>query len=216
MHISDLKSIKMNEALAYTLGLIFPLYKQIILKDKEYIVGSINHNYGKISQDELNEHFKKVNSLLSNYMGTSGPEIKTNKTPQYKISSKLGFSILVENTGTEEIICKNILKSKVQEIVNSSDSIKKEFIKGCFDGRSSWDTTAHYLSIDVDRDYDKQDLIENIIKSVEIDINVNRRDINHKKNDQIRIKQNSLKVFYNKIGLYSTYRMNLIKNAMNL
>lgn len=216
MNIMELKDAQMNKALAYTLGLIYPLYKEKKLNSKEYILGCVNHNAGKVTQDELNKHFKAVYILFKACMGSLAPEIKTNKTAEYTISSKEGFTVLIEKTGVSEDECIEILTQKVKEIKDSSVDIQKEFVKGCFDGRASWDTTAHYLSIDVDRVYERQNLIIEIIESLGIVINVNRRDINHTKNDQIRIKPDSLHYFMSDIGLYSACRTNIVERAMSL
>ncbi len=214
MNIKELENAKMNKALAYALGLIFPLYKEKKLNAREYILGCVNHNPGKVTQDELNKHFRDVYKMFKECMGSSAPEIKTNKTVDYTISPKEGFTVLIEKTYIPEDECIRILTKKVQEVKASSEDIRKEFVKGCFDGRSSWDTTAHYLSIDVDRVYDRQDLVIEIIESLGIAINNNRRDKNHKKNDQIRIKPDSLNHFMSNIGLYSACRTNIVKKAI--
>lgn len=216
MNIYELKDSQMNRALAYALGLIYPLYKEKKLNAREYILGCVNHNSGKVTQDELNEHYREVYQLFKQCMRENAPELKTNKTVDYTISPKEGFTVLIEKTNVAEDVCIDILTQKVKEIKMSSPDIKQEFVKGCFDGRASWDTTAHYLSIDVDRNYDRQDLVIEIIESLGIDLNVNRRDKNHKKNDQIRIKPDSLSRFMSYIGLYSACRKNIVDKAMRL
>ena len=123
-------------------------------------------------------------------------------------------SVLIEKTDIPQWQCLRILTEKVNEIKNETVEIKKEFVKGCFDGRASWDTTAHYLAIDVDREYPRQDLIIEIIESLGIHLNINRRDKNHKKNDQIRIKPDTLPQFMSSIGLYSACRKNIVEMAM--
>ncbi|MEG1957813.1 MAG: hypothetical protein RR071_08775 [Lachnospiraceae bacterium] len=215
MNIYELEKCKMSCALAYALGLIFPLYKVKPLEGKEYILGSINHNSGKITQDEINQHYEKVFKLFKEDLGNEKIQINANKTNYYNLTNKEGFSILIEKLNVSKEDCVNILTEKTNEIKNSTEKIKAEFVKGCFDGRSSWDKTAHYLSIDVDRDYNKQDIIIEIIESVGIDINNNRRDINHEKNDQLRIKYESLPTFMSKIGFYSSCRNSIVKHAMN-
>lgn len=216
MDIRELKDIQINKALAYTLGLIFPLYKEKKLNEREYILGCVNHNAGKVTQDELNKHFRDVYILFKECMGSLAPEIKTNKTAEYTISSKLGFSVLIDKTEVTQSESIEILMDKVEEIKNSSVEIKREFVKGCFDGRASWDTTAHYLSIDVDRVYERQDLIIEIIESLGVEININRRNINHAKNDQIRIKPDSLGYFMSNIGLYSACRISIVEKALQV
>lgn len=216
MHINELRYIEMNKAVAYTLGLIYPLYKEKTLNAKEYILGCVNHNAGKVTQDELNKHYIAVYKLFRECMESEAPEIKTNKTAEYTISPKEGFTVLIDKTGVSKEECLNILTEKVRKVKEASTEIKKEFVKGCFDGRASWDTTAHYLSIDVDREYERQDLVMEIMESLGIMLNNNRRDWNHKKNDQIRIKQDSLQKFMCNVGLYSSCRTNIVEKAMLL
>lgn len=211
MHIYDLQNIQMNRGLAYTLGLIYPLYKEKKLNSRKYILGCVNHNPGMITRDELNTHFRDVNNMFETFMGNDAPVLKSNKTAEYSISPKEGFSVLVDITNVGEDECMSILTKKVIEIKTAECEIKQEFIKGCFDGRSSWDTSRHYLSLDVDRVYEKQDLIAEIAESVGIGLNLNRRESNHNKNDQIRIKPDSLQTFMSKIGFYSVCRRRLVE-----
>lgn len=216
MDIYELKNYQMNPALAYTIGLIYPLYKEKELNAKKYMLGCVNHNKDKITQDELNKHFQEVLHLFKSSMGDDAPTLKTNRTVEYTISPKVGFTALIEIGDLNKDECLNILTDRVNEIKNSSEDIRSFFVRGCFDGRASWDTTAHYLSIDVDRDYLRQDLVIEVIESLGININVNRRANNHSKNDQIRIKPSSLEKFILEIGLYSECRKNIIKRAIVL
>lgn len=214
MNIYELENYEINPAIAYALGLIYPLYKEKQLNDKKYIVGSVNHNPNMITLEEINKHFLKVYELFDKYIRTNNIEIKTNKCTEYTLSSKKGFSILIENTNVEEEKCIKIMTKKVEQIKDSTDDIKKQFVKGCFDGRSSWDKTGHFLSIDVDRDSQKQNLIAQIIESLGIEINVNTRGDGHDKNDQIRIKRNSLELYMQEINFYSIRRANIINEVI--
>lgn len=212
MNITDLNTIEMNQALAYVLGLIYPLYKEKKICEKEYILGSINHNHNMITSEELAEHFLSVKQLIDIYMKETKPEIKSNSSSEFNISSKEGFTILIDKTDIDSQNSIEILNSLANKIKESNDEIKKMFVRGCFDGRASFDTTSKYLSIDVDRDYEKQDLIKEIIESLNIDINLNRRERNHKKNDQIRIKKDSLEKFLKDIDMFSIRRKTTIEN----
>ncbi len=213
MKVIELKNQDINKALAYVIGLIFPLYKSKKLAGKEFLLGCVNHNSGKVTEEELAQHYSAVLNLLNSDNMKNVIDIKTNKTNEYTISPKRGFTALLEVDGLSEEQCKAILNKKVREISTSTRDIKKEFIKGCFDGRSSWDTTAHYLSLDVDRDYEKQDLIDSIISDFNIELNMNRRDKNHKKNDQLRVKKTDISRYIREIGLYSSCRKNIVIKA---
>lgn len=214
MDIKQFNSIELNPATAYITGLCFPLYKTISILHKPYIVGSVNHNSNMINSSDLAEHYNSVQKLINMNFGTGKIKLLSNQNDEQNISSKKGFSVLIEKNGEDDTECLKILGEISAKILASPTEIRKEFVKGCFDGRSSWDTTAHYLSLDVDRDYSRQDLIVKIIESLGIGININRRDINHPKNDQIRIKKDSIKKFISTIGLYSKCRLSLVENGI--
>lgn len=214
MTIKELENYPLNPALAYTLGLIFPLYKEKSLDGKDYILGSVNHNPGMVTLTQINEHYKFIEDLITKYMDKNALQLKTNKCDSYTISPKEGFSIIIDKSGLTRDETLDILTKKVIEITNQTNELKKEFIKGCFDGRSSWDKTAHFLSIDIDRDYNRQDIIIGLLDEKGIKYNVNRRDLNHSKNDQLRIKFDSIPLFMSIIGLYSTCRTQILNDAI--
>ncbi len=208
MTILELKKTKLDSALAYILGLIYPLYKTGKTKQGiNFIKGCVNYN--QISEEDLADHFK----LVMNYINNQNIDLKSNKQSDFSISPKKGFSVLIWNDcGTDEK-CLEILTGKVREIKHSGDDVlKRAFAKGCFDGRSSFDTTMHFLAVDTDRVYERQDLIKSIFDDLEIDLNLNRRDANYSKNDQIRLKPKSLSKYMNEVGLFSRVR----KQAVNI
>lgn len=206
MNVNELETASINCALAYTVGLMYPLIKIKELGGKNYILGSVNHNSNKITDEELAEHYDSVRALLEMYENTRNLQVVSNKSAKCIVQPKEGFTILLECGNCSEKECKEILTQIVKQIAKASNDIKKEFVKGCFDGRSSWDTTAHYLALDVDRDYDQQGLIESIVTSLGIKLNINNRGSNHSKNDQMRIKPESLRKYLNQIGFYSVRR----------
>lgn len=213
MDIYELEEHEMNKGLAYVLGLIYPLYKTKRLEDKEYILGCVNHNSNMITLDEINIHFLAVRKLLNKYIKSTPILMKTNKCQQYTLSPKEGFSILIENKGESKEACLEKMTNRVSEIRNSTDEIKKEFVKGCFDGRASWDTTSHFLSIDVERNSELKHLIKEIIESLGIQVNLNERGEGHSKNDQIRIKSGSINKYMENINFYSAARANIVRRA---
>lgn len=125
MNITDLNTIEMNQALAYVLGLIYPLYKEKKIGEKEYILGSINHNHNMITSEELAEHFSSVNRLIEAYMKETKPEIKSNSSSEFNISHKEGFTILIDRTDIDSQNSIEILNSLANKIKESNDEIKK-------------------------------------------------------------------------------------------
>ena len=209
MNISELESCSINPAVAYILGLVYPLYKEKDILTKSFLVGAINHQPGMINDEDLAVHFKSVKDLFDKELGDSKVQITANQTDKYSVSSKAGFSILIEKTNVSKNECLKILDKKIQELKLSDIVNRIHFVRGCFDGRSSFDTTTHYISIDVDRDEIRQNQIEEIINSVGLDVNINRRGEGHPKNDQIRIQKNCGEKFMKTIGFYSKRRTDI-------
>lgn len=214
MTISELETTTLNPGIAFVLGLIYPLYKTGKTKEsKEFIKGCVNYN--EISVEELATHFKLVMNFLEKN-NIENIDLKSNKQPAYSISPKRGFSVLIWKENESDEKCLEILTKKVFEIESINQiEIKNAFARGCFDGRSSFDTSRHFLALDVDRDYYRQDLIKSIFKQIDIDLNINRREMNHKKNDQLRIRPKDLSKLIKNICLFSNTRILPIQNFLN-
>ena len=212
MKISEFINLGINPATAYILGLCFPLLKEKQLSGHPnyYILGAVNHNTGKITDEELNAHFFKVSELIGEYIPQGfGDILVYNNSPIYgRIQPKEGFSVIMEKDMDEYY---QELYNMVEMLKNNTENNKILFARGCFDGRSSFDTSRHYLSIDVDRDHQRQELIKEILQSLAIKINLNQREQNYDKNDQIRVEAKSIPYFYKKVGFYSLCRSNIIK-----
>ena len=104
MNIREIEWCKMTPALAYVLGMIFPLCKTkkiAQLGEKEFLIGSVNHNSGMVSEEELNQHYLKVYQLLNKYDDIKQIELRTNKSVDYNVSPKEGFSIMIEITDVD-------------------------------------------------------------------------------------------------------------------
>ena len=215
MTISELEQITINPGIAFILGLIYPLYKTGQSNDMEtFIKGCINYN--AITEEELANHFKLVMNFLEQ-RNIRNIDLKANKQPDFSISKKKGFSVIIWKENKSDKICMDILTKKVLEIKKSDNiEVKKAFARGCFDGRSSFDTTMHFLALDTDRIYSRQDLIKSIFEQLKIDLNLNRREINHPKNDQLRIKPKYLSKFLNEVGLFSKQRAEKIQHFLSL
>lgn len=220
MTIQELETEPLTPALAYIIGMVFPLYKEKTdHSGKKYITGCVNHN--DVTDAELAIHFKAVLELVGKY--NLNIAIKNNKMSDFSISSKKGFSVLIENTNTSLAESIRILTKRVTDIRDCSDNnIKLEFMKACFDGRGSWDTTLHTFSVDCDRyndnpnkvAYERQDLIKSIFDDYRISVQINRRAPDHKKNDQLRIRLVSIQNFLDVVGLYSAARLNILRKGL--
>lgn len=224
---------KLSPAVAYVIGMTLPLYKEKTLGGISYIVGSVNHNpnpgnviletpnvsLSYVSEAEIGQHFNIVN----NFFKFNGLDVKilANRNNVGSISAKNGFSILINKGEKTTDECKSILKECLDVISRSSDEIKCNFIKGCFDGRSSLDWNnnrkiVRYFAVDVDRDHQLQEEINKIANSIKISLNINQRSHDHSKNDQIRIKHDAFLAFEENIGFFSPFRSRQLSYAIKL
>lgn len=236
MTIRQLDELAISPAVAYIVGMTLPLYKEKELGGIRYIVGSVNHNYNPkdlvlntpndsliyISEVEILNHFTRVRHFIR----TEALDVRllANRNEFGSISAKNGFSILIEMGENSSEQCKKILRNKLSVISNSSEDIKCSFIKGCFDGRSSIDWNrerltngefvARYIAIDVERDDSLQNAISKVAQSVGISLNLNQREKDHSKNDQIRIRPNDFCTFHKKCTFFSSFRTRQILAAI--
>lgn len=213
MKISEFFSLGINPATSYVLGLSFPLLKVKEMKNGYYILGSVNHNVGMITDQEITLHFMEISKLFSEYMKSSLDMLLVyNNSPIYgKVQPKLGFSVVMQ---IDDKYYLDKMQKMVAELKDASELCRVHFVRGCFDGRSSFDTSRHYLSLDVDRDHRRQSLISSIIGSIGIKVDLNQRDFDHPKNDQIRIVPQNLRLFMTKVGFYSVRRDTIISNYL--
>lgn len=216
MKISDIANIKMNNGLAYILGLIYTRYTQKNILGKEYIVGNVNHNANKITSEEIAAHYKDVNNFLKENIDEQLIDLRTNKCSDYTISPKKGFSILIDMEENTQEHCETIINDRINEILGASEEMKAYFIRGCFDGRASFDTNFHLIALDVENNSEKIDMVIKIAKSIGIDIQENSRNTNTQgKMLQLRVKTASLNKYMTKVGFFSIRRRNDVESYLN-
>lgn len=213
MKISDYFKMGINPATSYILGLSYPMLKIKQIRDDYYILGSVNHNPNMITDQEIAIHFMEVTNLLNQYISDPLDMILVyNNSPVYgKLQSKQGFSVVMQLDIDDY---KERMEAMVVDLQNASEECRIQFTRGCFDGRSSFDTTRHFLAIDVDRDHHRQDVIAAIIESLGIELNINRREPGYDKNDQIRILPKKLSRYMHNVGFYSARRHKIISDYL--
>ena len=213
MKISDYFKMGINPATSYILGLSYPMLKIKQIRDDYYILGSVNHNPNMITDQEIAIHFMDVTNLLNQYISDPLDMILVyNNSPIYgKLQSKQGFSVIMQIDVDDY---KEKMEAMTVELQNASEECRIQFTRGCFDGRSSFDTTRHFLAIDVDRDHHRQDIIAAVIESLGIELNINRREPGYDKNDQIRILPKKLTRYMQKVGFYSVRRHKIISDYL--
>ena len=229
MTINELAQTNMSEGLAYLIGLTFPLLtdkEEIVDKfhNRKYVGGCVNHN--EVSDEDKAIHFQCVLRLFAS-CDILNVTIKNNKKnpadkKDFSCTPKMGFTCLIETTGVGIHTTEEILRNRVLEIETANIDIRKAFVRGCFDGRGSWDSTLHMFSVDIDRKADEKEdrvdqfLLRRICESVigKDSIQLNQREKDHKKNDQMRIRKNFLNSFLTHVGLYSMARTHILEQHL--
>lgn len=215
MKISEFFNLGINPATSYVLGLSFPLLKIKEVDNGYYILGSVNHNPNMITDQEITKHFMEVSKLLNEHLKCIALDMVLvyNNSPIYgKLQPKKGFSVVME---IDMPNYKNLMFDMAKQLIDAPEECRVYFTRGCFDGRSSFDTTRHFLSIDVDRDIPRQNLIAKIIRSIGLDVDLNQRGQYYDKNDQIRIVPQKLRTYMTKVGFYSYRRHDIVNDYLN-
>ena len=95
MNIEELKNKEITPLISYIIGMCYPLYREIQIRDQKYIVGGVNHNPNRINETLLARHFKEILTLISDE--SEKILLMSNQNSECNISSKKGFSILIDD-----------------------------------------------------------------------------------------------------------------------
>lgn len=217
MTVQELENIPMSPALAYVLGLIFPLYKEVLNDYGSMILGCVSHNPQPnktpnkvITADQLRLHWSRVYDLL-NDIPKLQQSMKKNDSEIFR-GAKLkpwGFSLFIQKNNIGTSAAKKIIHQRVDEISKTAvrSDIKKMFIRGCFDGRSSVDDNAGLLAVDMNLNEADLSMLNSIMNEFNLKMSNNHRNDSDPRNFQFRIKRESLRIFRNMIGLFSERRL---------
>lgn len=212
---------------AYILGLLFTRIDIGIKTDsnKNYLIGQIAHNPNMVTNNDIMGHLMNLSELLLkdnidiNNLTIFNDNIKivSDDINKGRRSGKkgfvVGFEIDIDNENLERI--KNKINTDLMELVKEiPDEHINYLLAGTIDGRSSYDTTLGFISIDINRDYAKQELIRKTISKKNIGIQINARDKNHKKADQLRYSPDYIQNILDTIPLLSNARIKKIRSAL--
>lgn len=218
MTLDEFVVLKMTPAKAFILGMVFPLYTEKTAKnEKRYILGQVRHNAKYISEDDLLEHHKLIKKFLREYDLAEKIQVVANQTEEMgNLSGALrGFTLLIEKEESEsDSTSFEKIFNLVKKIDNESNEIKKYFVKGIFDGRSSMDTNSHLIVVDYNLEGEAAETFSSIVGSLGFDLVPNKRHEGEGRNAQFRIKTNSLAKFNNEIGFFSVRRQNYLNDML--
>ncbi|MET3682930.1 hypothetical protein ABID56_001020 [Alkalibacillus flavidus] len=195
----DMGSSKfLTENTAYFLGLLLA-DESIALEGRTHWIAPVRHNPKKYDMTSLEHHYYLVKSLSEQI----GKENKTFFIDYFKSigvkfskfnAGKYGFVTLFEQT-EDEYTLEKLVDDIFQPLKNSSHTVLQAFLVGCFDGRSSYDKTYKFISLDI-QNQNLFNLIAELISRLGIKANLNNSHNARKRNNsgstpragQIRIK----------------------------
>lgn len=231
MLYKDFLNMEWGKATAYIMGLIFTRIDlgHIVNSSTIYCLGQISHNSNMATRDQIISHQISLTELIEKDGYTTVGLIEQNdnikiikSNSSSRKSGKKGFCLVLKIDDSTIQPYKNgnnieYLKLKEQlhtdlmyKISTITNNVLPYFIAGTIDGRSSYDTTAGYISIDIDRNYDRQREIEKLLNMVGIKFNINTRGnrVDVSKADQLRY--DDAKYILQNIPLISDIRKNNI------
>ena len=218
MTLDEFIELEINPAKAFILGMIFPLYTEKTAKNgKRYILGQVRHNAKHISEDDLLEHHKLIKRFLKEFEIAEKIQVVANQTEEFgNLSGPLrGFTLLIEKEEKEsESSSFERIFNLVKEIDNENDELKKYFVKGVFDGRSSMDTNSHLIVVDYNLEGEAAEIFSSIVSSLGFDLVPNKRHEGEGRNAQFRIKTSGLSKFNNEIGFFSVRRQKYLNDML--
>ena len=218
--------LKMNtrfltESVAYFLGGIFASEEQVVASGNRYRVDPVRYNYSAATAMEIAQHYELVRDIAVHVNGQTVMVENIRGTALDSGKNRMpGFSTFFENTSLTELT--DLIPALKSALQQSPWNVKRTFLVGAFDGRSSADIDKkthkiRMLSLDCISDQAGAFLSE-MVELCGIDYNYNthrdRKEGGRPRNPQLRIKD--VDFYMDKIGLISPRRINLIKRAYEL
>ncbi|MGH0508494.1 hypothetical protein ACQVN8_11865 [Bacillus paranthracis] len=209
----DLGAKFLTEDTAYFLGLLMADEK-ISWNDKTYWISPVRHNPTHFEQSDLEAHYtivKKLAKSLNKQDFTrfiSFYKAYGVKFPKFN-AGKNGFvTIFEQKVATYSL--DDLIEDTRETLLSSIPQVKKAFLVGVFDGRSSYDKTYKLIALDIEN-MNLINLLSEMFEQLDIKVKVNNLDSARKRNNpkakprkpQIRIKHLE---FLTKIGFLSPVR----------
>jgi len=214
----DLGTKVLEERAAYVLGLIMA-NERFNVNNKVYWQASIRHNPKQVEDIDLQAHLKSIQNICSvlgidnNFQLIEYYKQRNINIEKYS-AGKRGIIGAIQETSKGYTIT-DLINDIKEALLLSKPPIRQAFLVGVFDGRSSYDKTAKFISLDCDSDEIAKFLSE-ILKSLEIPYNMNlsrdRKSGGKPRKSQLRIKN---LIFLERIGYISPFRFNKAVSAID-
>ncbi|MDZ4481606.1 hypothetical protein [Bacillus cereus] len=209
----DLGAKFLTEDTAYFLGLLMADEK-ISWNNKTYWISPVRHNPTHFEQSDLEEHYnivKKLARSLNKQDFThfiSFYKAHGVKFPKFN-AGKNGFVAIFEQKIIDYSL-NDLIQHIKEPLLASTLQVRKAFLIGVFDGRSSYDKTYKLISLDIENE-NLINLLSQIFKQIGVTATVNNLASARKRANptakprkpQIRIKHLD---FLREIGLLSPVR----------
>lgn len=212
----DLNSKLLTNFTAYFLGMLISANEQIVINGRRYWIAPVRHNPQEVQPEDLERHYNNVKTIARNIELDQNVHMRgyfqANSVRLPSFTSHKGFVTLVPQI-KDQYSMQDLINDVSGVIKNASQEIKRSFLVGAFDGRSSYDKTYKMVSMD-GTTVESMDLFEELLGDFGLDVNINggfsarkRENPNAKpRKTQIRVKD-PLK-FLKKIGYVSDTRIN--------
>ena len=211
----DLKSKVLNNQTAYILGLIISANEQMMIRGKKYWIAPVRHNSTEVLPEGLERHYNNVKAIARSMDLETNVQMRgyfqANGVKLPSFTSHKGFVTIIPQIKDQYSI-QDLISDVIDAIRASSSEIKRSFLVGAFDGRSSYDKTYKMISMD-GTTTESMDLFEELLGEFGLEVNINGGYSARKRENpsakprktQIRVKE-PLK-FLKRIGYVSETRI---------
>lgn len=214
----EMNSEYLTEEMAYFLGGIYASEEHVKSSNVDYMISPVRYNYSAATELEITEHYELVKGLAKRLNGYIAMAENIRRTNLDSGKNKMpGFSTFFKSTTLDKL---NDLIPTLSDALKASPwSVRRSFMVGIFDGRSSADINkqnykVRMLSLDCISD-EVGSFLSSVLEDAGINYNYNthrdRLEGGKPRNPQLRIRD--VDYFISKIGLISPRRVYLLKKA---
>lgn len=206
---------------AYFLGAVLVANENYPNKDlKKFWLAPVRHNPGQVTEHEIRQHYTFV-KIMSDKIGA---KILTADNLGHSMgfsSGKKGFATIFEDDISSNV---DFLLKDIISLFRTDRNLKRSFLVGVFDGRSSLDRnkqTGKIRNIAIDCESKKiHDVITNFLLEFGIEaLNQNesrdRLSGGRPRKNQLRISHKGIANFISNIGFISPFRFKVFRSAFS-
>lgn len=216
-----MKSKFLTERMAYFLGGMLVSEEQVIADSGSFKIAPVRYNHGTAGNNvDINEHFDYVKEMGDSVNGTTIMAANIRGTALDSGKNRMpGFSTFFRATTLVDY--RELIEPLGNALEKSPWSVRRAFLVGIFDGRSSADIDRQtkkirMLSVDCmsnDIGYFLAEMVGREGLSYNYNTSRDRREGGRPRNPQLRISRGDPIKFVSKIGLISPRRVRQLEEA---